>query len=90
MVLKASSVSEWSKVDPAFAEVLREVSRNTANLFTGPWSVDIDDDAGSGFRIAFEGSGKLGMAAAVPVAKDGYFLTVAHAVDTAERLTIVA
>lgn len=89
MVLKASSVSEWSKVDPDFAEVLGEVSRNTAHLFMGPWSVDIND-AGSGFRVVFEGSGKLGMAAAVPVAEDGYFLTVAHAVDTAERLTLVA
>ena len=90
MVQKASSVTEWSKVDPDFADVLRDVSRTTANVLTGPWSVEINDVAGPGFRIAFEGSGKLGMAAAVPVAEDGYFLTVAHAVDTAERITLVA
>lgn len=90
MVRKASSVAEWSEDDPAFAEVLRDVSRNTANVLMGPWSIDINDVAGGGSRIAFEGSGKLGMAAAVPVAEDGYFLTVAHAVDTAERLTLVA
>ncbi|MDE0191487.1 MAG: serine protease [Gammaproteobacteria bacterium] len=87
---KASSVSEWSMVDPDFAELLKEVSRNTANVFMGPWSVDIVDVEGPGFRVAYEGSGKLGMAAAVPVAEDGYFLTVAHAVETAERLTLVA
>lgn len=56
MVLKASSVSDWSKVDPDFAELLREVSRNTANVFMGPWSVDIVDVEGPGFRVAFEGS----------------------------------
>lgn len=88
MVRKASSVAGWS--DPVFAEMLRDVSRNTANVLTGPWSVDINEVAGGGSRIAFEGSGKLGMAAAVPVAEDGYFLTVAHAVDTAEQLTLVA
>ena len=84
---KASSLASHPELDKDIEELLHGVTRRTAIIFRG-FDVLVQAVEGQSSRISFEGSGEI--SAAVPVTRDGYFLTASHVVKTGQPLSLVA
>lgn len=79
---KAASVEELRNLDPKTEELLRIVTDKTEMVFSDCKGIVIEEIPGGGLSmVPAEDAGTCRLAAVVPVAADGYFLTAAHAVE---------
>ena len=90
MVRKSESAHERSVQDPAAQSLIDDLKKRTAILFTNTDEVVVEVLEGQRRRIKWRSNGMIDISAAIPVAKDGYFLTTAHSVEAPTSLTLVA
>ena len=90
-VEKSASVGRFKKGNPNAEELLRAAARKTELLFGDCKAVVVSEIPGGGISMVPEkDSGECkNVAAVVPVASDGYFLTAAHAIGGSSQVIVV-